>query len=829
MTEGDTSRFRALSPSVGFKVAILTACVFASDPGRAAAPGGGLTPTAEVAAATFVDLDFSRFPRLPPNQVPAAGAIFVSPQGNDSDAGTLQAPFRTIAHAVRAASSGSTVVVRGGSYAETWESGDHRALVLTQDDLTLTAYPGETVWMQPASGVTYGIVVNARNLVLRGINLAGFGTVGILFESGAKRNRSIVIADLEITGSEEAIAMWEAAGSVDQLLLANVRSDAIIHCGVGPCSSWRLENVTIDAEGEGWGADAFAIESGDNFLVVNTRVLGAGSDGIDTKATRVVVLNSRVEGVQNNAIKLWHGGDVINTLILRGWQTPIVVEEGRFRLLNSTIGFPPELEGHRDYSMTLGYDRRLPMPIQIVNSIIVSPSGGAWINPESTSVSIDNSLFYTADGSETLIHGNFEASYSDGAAEINRSYGSGNLTADPLLDSDLRPSTSSPAIDAGIELPADFPLRDLEGRPRVLGVAPDLGAYEVNGAAALQKVGPPPAGKLYHGVYPGGATGEEDDITPADLNDYEEASGQPVAWVYFSHNWFAGREFPSHTVGWIHGVGAAPYIRLMLRSSADQSKVHRERRYLLRRILAGDWDAALRRWFRAARESGVPLIVEYGTECNGEWFPWNARWNGGASTSGFGDPTRYDGPERFVAAFRRLVALSRDEGAHNITWVFHVDWEDVPDVAWNRLEDYYPGNDVVDWVALSAYGPQTPLHRDFVHFRREVDSVYWRLQSVAPGKPVIVAEFGATGGNPLITAKAWTRRALRDLLRPRWPEIIAFSWWNERWENDDDPAHDTTMRLQDLRGLRRMFRRKLRAAKDKLQLTPVLVGQQVSE
>jgi hypothetical protein len=31
----------------------------------------------------------------------------------------------------------------------------------------------------------------------------------------------------------------------------------------------------------------------------------------------------------------------------------------------------------------------------------------------------------------------------------------------------------------------------------------------------------------------------------------------------------------------------------------------------------------------------------------------------------------------------------------------------------------------------------------------------------------------------------------------RWPKIIGFSWWNEAWQNDDNPEHDTSMRLQD--------------------------------
>ncbi len=44
--------------------------------------------------------------------------------------------------------------------------------------------------------------------------------------------------------------------------------------------------------------------------------------------------------------------------------------------------------------------------------------------------------------------------------------------------------------------------------------------------------------------------------------------------------------------------------------------------------LGGDFDDDLMRWAQRAVEYGMPLIAEYGTECNGYWFPWNAAHNG---------------------------------------------------------------------------------------------------------------------------------------------------------------------------------------------------------
>jgi hypothetical protein len=332
---------------------------------------------------------------------------------------------------------------------------------------------------------------------------------------------------------------------------------------------------------------------------------------------------------------------------------------------------------------------------------------------------------------------------------------------------------------------------------------------------------PPAPDRLYHGVYPGGVTGEEDDITPADLAAYEAAVGQSVAWVYFSHNWYRDRTFPLATAAWIRDQGAVPWIRLMLRSSPDQRHARREREFRLARILDGDLDDDLRAWARAARDFGTPLLAEYGTEMNGEWFPWNARWNGGRRTREFGDPDRPDGPERFAAAFRRIVTLAREEGAANVSWVFHVNGDDGPPKDWNRLEDYWPGEDVVDFVAVSAYGPQTPRDRWVDTFRDTMDSVIPRLTATAPGKPVLVAEFGVTAGNPRVAPEEWAGAALDDLFARRWPAVAGFSLWNERWENDRHPANDTTMRVQDTPALAAAIAARLAAHEAALQTSPV--------
>ncbi len=323
-------------------------------------------------------------------------------------------------------------------------------------------------------------------------------------------------------------------------------------------------------------------------------------------------------------------------------------------------------------------------------------------------------------------------------------------------------------------------------------------------APATGDIPKPPAGKLYHGVFPGGLTGEEDDMTLADVQAYENAAGKHVAWVYFSHNWYYGRAFPAKSATWIRAHGSIPYVRLMLRSDPNQG--HADSTYTLARILNGAFDNDLRAWCDGARNFSTRLIAEYGVEVNGEWFPWNGKWNGGGTKTGYGDPNQPDGPERFRDAYRRIIQICRAEGANNITWVFHVNDGDYPQVNWNRFENYYPGDAYIDWLAVSSYGAQTPQDDWWPIFRESMDDVYPRLAALSASKPIIVAEFGVTNNNPLGSQSQWAQAALNNLTHFRWPRIIAFSWWNEWWQNDDNPAHDTNMRVQDNPLLAQVFK-----------------------
>jgi Glycosyl hydrolase family 26 len=325
----------------------------------------------------------------------------------------------------------------------------------------------------------------------------------------------------------------------------------------------------------------------------------------------------------------------------------------------------------------------------------------------------------------------------------------------------------------------------------------------------------PPAGKFYQGLYfdepKAGADPTEHDVTATDVARFEEAVGTKTTWVFFSNNWFESRKFPRETCNWIRGLGKVPYLRLMLRSDAEQDRP--EKTFTLARIVAGAFDDDLKAWARDAAEFGSPILIEWGMEPNGKWFSWNGKWNGGAT----------EGPARYVAAYRHIVELTRAAGANNLQWVWHVNWLDQPEARWNRFENYYPGENYCDWVALSVYGPLTPRTADGTEsFRFKMGTAYPRLTKVAPGKPIIIAEFGCALNHRKLDASAWAKSALEDLFSGRWPAVIGFCWWNEIWENDDVPAHNTDMNILHDAGLTKVFREALAKHADKLQPTAII-------
>src|SRR5436853_5462140 len=219
----------------------------------------------------------------------------------------------------------------------------------------------------------------------------------------------------------------------------------------------------------------------------------------------------------------------------------------------------------------------------------------------------------------------------------------------------------------------------------------------------------PESGHVYHSAY-FSPTPNEITVTDQSIEDFNALAQKDVAAVVFSDPW--GRNghtrirFPGGKVSTIWNHGAIPVVRMM---PWTKLWVTQNQPVTMQKVIDGRYDGQLLRWFRRAEALGIPMLVEFGVEVNGDWFPWNGRWNGGGRSDGYGNPREADGPERFRDAYRHLVELSRRTGAERIiTWGFHVDADGWPRTSWNTPASYYPGRRYVDWLEVSDYGEQKP-------------------------------------------------------------------------------------------------------------------------
>ncbi|MDR1884963.1 MAG: beta-mannanase [Synergistaceae bacterium] len=294
---------------------------------------------------------------------------------------------------------------------------------------------------------------------------------------------------------------------------------------------------------------------------------------------------------------------------------------------------------------------------------------------------------------------------------------------------------------------------------------------------------PPPAEGAYHSAHP--YFGPYDDAVDADeIDSFVALSGKKIVWSYVSFNWFGGVNFPAEACRILHGKGIVPLVGIMPWSAPEQGRA--ERVYTLERILRGDFDADLRRSAKEAASLGFPIMMEFGPEANGSWFPWSGAWNG-RSEDRYGERGKPDGPERFRDAYRRVADIFRAGGAIDVTWVFHISSNGSPKEAWNYASNYYPGDDWVDWIGVSVYGrlrgdePAEP-------FDRIMKRVYPGLCALSPTRPIALLELGVSDSPKAGDKAAWIAEALGSVTGARYPRIRAVSWWNKKLRPDGSPS-----------------------------------------
>jgi mannan endo-1,4-beta-mannosidase len=180
----------------------------------------------------------------------------------------------------------------------------------------------------------------------------------------------------------------------------------------------------------------------------------------------------------------------------------------------------------------------------------------------------------------------------------------------------------------------------------------------------------PATSNSYLGVFTNGVPNSYSGVTA-----FANATGTKPDVVMYYSGWFV--PFPTSFADTVAKNGAVPLVQM------DPQGVS------VAGIASAKQDAYLSAYAEAVREYGHPVILSFGHEMNGDWYPWGYK-----NTS----------PAVFVAAWRHIVNLFRALGAENVTWLWTVNIiNDTQRGKIPRPTEWWPGSSYVNWVGIDGY------------------------------------------------------------------------------------------------------------------------------
>ena len=245
------------------------------------------------------------------------------------------------------------------------------------------------------------------------------------------------------------------------------------------------------------------------------------------------------------------------------------------------------------------------------------------------------------------------------------------------------------------------------------------------------------------------------------LDKMDKIYGKKPAMVMWYTDWRG--DFPDPYCSILDRKGYMPHIVWEPWYAGDQNSMK------LSDILSGKWDAYIQKWGKAAGEYGKPVMVRWGHEMNGNWYPWSGPKNGNS-------------PETYVKTYIYVHDMVVKAGATNIIWLWSPNCDSAPGDGFNLAKNYYPGSAYVDWVAVDGYNWGTSQSwSSWKSFDSVFSSAMSQISSYAPDKPVMIGEFGCSsvGGDK----PSWIKDFFVTV-KDKYPQIRAWIWFDISKETD---------------------------------------------
>lgn len=166
----------------------------------------------------------------------------------------------------------------------------------------------------------------------------------------------------------------------------------------------------------------------------------------------------------------------------------------------------------------------------------------------------------------------------------------------------------------------------------------------------------------------------------------------------------------------------------------------------------GDYDKVIKKYAAWAKSANRPIYLRIGYEFDG--------------------PHNELEPEEYIKAYRHIVDLLRSDGADNIAFVWH-SYASKPFKDY-LSSDWYPGDDYVDWAAISVFG-----HAYDADFGPYCDAILKFAKQHK--KPVMIAEANPIHGIDRENIEVWNSWFVNFFNFIYNKNIKAISFINEDW------------------------------------------------
>jgi hypothetical protein len=264
----------------------------------------------------------------------------------------------------------------------------------------------------------------------------------------------------------------------------------------------------------------------------------------------------------------------------------------------------------------------------------------------------------------------------------------------------------------------------------------------------------PTAQASYLGVFESGALQSYQPVA-----DFSKAAGMPPNLVGYYSGW--EEPFQVSFAETVRSHGAVTLLQW------DPTGIS------VSKIAAGGFDTYLRAFARSVRDFGHPVVIGFGHEMNAYWYSWGYR---------------HLPPSTFVAAWRHIVTLFRDQGVSNVTWLWTLQADES---GTGPIASWWPGAQYVTWVGIDGY---------YYHSSETFFSIFG--QTIAQvrmftGLPILLSEVG-------VGPDADQARKIPQLFAGmRQYGTIGLVWfdiaqhqgiYHQDWHIEDNPAAETAFR-----------------------------------